>query len=63
MTARQFAKSVDHTVAGKLTRKMGRYVAVDGTVEHWQYWIDEAGNEYAKDKNGWFIVTADGGVI
>lgn len=63
MTTRQFAKSVDHPVIGKLTRKMGRYVEVDGTVEHWPYWIDEAGNEYAKDKNGWFIVTADGGVI
>lgn len=60
MTIRQFAKSINYTVVGKLTRKMGRYVESNGIVEHWQFWEDEAGNVYDKDENGWFIMTKEG---
>lgn len=52
MTIREYAKSVNHEVVGKLTRQKG-----------WRWWIDEAGNEYGRGSHGFFIVTVDGNVI
>lgn len=67
MTARQFAKLVGFEVVGKLTRVPMKEPGAS-------LWIDEAGNEYVKTPTvpafkfskwgcGWYIITADGGVI
>lgn len=57
MTARQFAKLVGFEVVGKLTR-------VRSNVPGISFWVDEARNEYTKvSGEGWYIITADGGVI
>lgn len=58
MSIREFAASKNWKVVGKLSRHVGH---LEG--ETWQYWIDEDGNHYAKDGNGWFILTVDGSFI
>ena len=57
MKIREFAKSVNHEVVGKLTR---RSEWEDGQC---RCYIDEAGNEYTVSKTGCCIVTAEGVVI
>ena len=58
MSIREFAKSRNWKVIGKLSRHVGH---LEG--ETWQYWEDEGGNQYTKDKNGWFILTENGDFI
>ncbi len=58
MTIRQFAKSKDFNIVGKLTRKAEWE---QGKNEYW--YMDEAGNEYCKSEKGFAIVAADGGII
>ena len=55
MTIREFCKSINFEIKGKLIR-IPSY--------HEKMWRDEAGNEYYKDReNRFYIITADGGVI
>lgn len=58
MTIRQFAKSKNFNIVGKLTRK-----AEWEQDKNERWYMDEAGNEYCKSENGFVIVTADGGII
>ena len=55
MTIREFAKSVDFKIVGKLHRIK--------TYRDDYYYLDDAGNEYYKDRNNFYIITSDGGVI
>ena len=68
MTAREYAKAVGVEVVGKLTKKVithERYdIKKDDFVEaKIVFYIDEAGNEFHKEKGEWVIITADGGCI
>lgn len=68
MTAREYAKAVGFGIIGKLTKKVITHkkydVKKDDFVEEKiTFWIDEGGNEFHKDKNGWAIITVDGGCI
>ena len=68
MTAREYAKAVGVKIVGKLKKKVvihERYdVKNDAFVEaRMVFYIDEAGNEFHKEKGEWVIITADGGVI
>ena len=47
MTIREFAKSRNWNVVGKMSRQIGN---LEG--ETWKDWIDGDGNHYAKDGNG-----------
>lgn len=58
MSIREFAASKNWKVVGKLSRRIGH---LEG--ETWQYWEDESGSHYAKDGNGWFILTSNGDFI
>lgn len=68
MTAREYAKTVGVEIIGILKKKVvthERYdIKKDAFVESkLVFYIDEAGNEFHKDKSGWVIITADGAVI
>lgn len=68
MTAREYAKAVGFEIIGKLTKRVithERYdIEKDNFVEaKMVFYIDEAENEFHKEKNEWVIITADGGVI
>ena len=69
MTAREYAKKCGVVITGKLTRKTGtdiKYDPVTDTMkeEKFAYWMDEAGIEIGKGKNGgWYIILPDGGVL
>lgn len=55
MTIREFAKDRNFKIVGKLTYK--------GKIDGSKYWIDEAGNDYYKNKSGNIcIVDTDGTV-
>lgn len=59
---REFAASINFRVVGKLTRVAGSKNS-DG-VKMPPYWLDEDGNEYMGNaREGFSIITADGGVI
>lgn len=62
MTVREYAKSIDFEIVGKLKRLPDVRYACDG--ELCPIWIDEAGNEYLGSyiEDGYSICTADGGV-
>lgn len=64
MTIREYAKSVDFEIVGKLTRRVRKTERFDWCkgeyiVQSTTYWVDEAGNEYGSG----YIVTADGATI
>ena len=62
MTVREYAKSIDFEIVGKLKRLPDvRYTGGDFC----PLWVDEAGNEYLGSyiEDGYNIFTADGGVI
>ena len=68
MTAREYAKAVGFEIVGKLTKTIvshERYdIKKDDFVEaKIVFYIDEAGNEFHKEKDDWVIITKDGGVI
>lgn len=68
MTARQYAKACEFEVVGKLSKKVvirREYdeVKCKYVEEKIVFYLDEAGNEYVPGKNGWCIITADGGVV
>lgn len=68
MTAREYANANGIVIVGKLTKKTvtsEKYdVRKDDFVEEkHSFYLDEAGNEFHKEKNGWAIITADGDVI
>lgn len=70
MTIRQYAKSINFPIVGKLSRRINSRIGWDNvhdhaTVENIPYWIDEAGNEFMRgeSRENWIIITADGGVI
>ena len=68
MTIKEYAKSVGVEVVGNLKKKVvekQRYNTATGNFEPEKeiYWIDEAGNEFIKNKKGICIITADGDVI
>ena len=70
MTIRQYAKSINFPIIGKLSRRVNSRIGWDivhnhATVENIPYWIDEAGNEFMRAESGenWVIITADGGII
>ena len=70
MTIRQYAKSINFPIVGKLSRRVKSRISWNivhdhATVENIPYWIDEAGNEFMRGDSGenWTIVTAEGGVI
>ena len=69
MTAREYAKSVDFEIVGKLTKKsytseVWDWKKGEEVEERFVYYVDEAGNEFNKyPGGGWSITTADGGVI
>lgn len=60
-TIREYAKSVSFQVIGKLKRVAGNTTS-DGTKTP-PYWLDEAGNEYMRSRNGFCIITVDGAVL
>lgn len=64
---RAFAKSVDHEIIGKLTRRPEWEYDLDENMNKHpskcRWYIDEAGNEYCVGKLGVTIVTAEGVVI
>lgn len=68
MTAREYAKECGIELVGKLTKKViahERFDLLKGEMvtKKDTYWIDEAGNELEKGKNGnWCLTTADGTV-
>lgn len=68
MTAREYAKSVEFEIIGKLTKTSvlhERYdIKKDVFVEaKTVFYVDEAGNEFHKEKGDWVIITKDGAVI
>lgn len=68
MTAREYAKSVGVEIVGKLEKKSvsrEKYDVRKGDFveEKIAFYIDKAGNEFYNGKNGWCVITADGGVI
>lgn len=68
MTAREYAKAVGFKIVGKLKKNVvthERYdIKKDAFVEaKIVFYIDEAGNEFHKEKNAWCIITADGACI
>lgn len=68
MTAREYAKNVGVEVIGKLKKTSvihERYdVKTDDFVEaKIMFYIDEAGNEFHKEKGEWVIITANGDCI
>lgn len=58
MTIREFAKSVNHEIIGKLTRRPEWEASKTERA-----YIDEGKNEYYIKEGNVVIVTADGGVI
>ena len=64
MTAREYAKSVGHTVVGKLKRMPNKHYGMDDK-HSYPWWVDEAGNEYLIDNKSeqFCIIKADGGVV
>lgn len=68
MTAREYAKSYDVHLVGKLTRKVHNRTrwdwskGEDVTTKN-VYYVDEAGTEIHRIDDTWCIVTADGEVI
>ena len=68
MTAREYAKAVGVEIIGKLEKKSvtrEKYDVRKGDFveEKIVFYIDNAGNEFYNDKNGWCVITADGGII
>lgn len=68
MTAREYAKSVGIEIIGKLVKKVITHERYDIKKDEFveakiTFYIDEAGNEFHKDKSGWCIITADGACI
>ena len=68
MTAREYANEVGVEVVGKLKKMVVTHERYDVKKDEFVeakivFYIDEAGNEYHKEKSGWMIITADGGCI
>ena len=68
MTAREYANAVGVEVVGKLKKMVVTHERYDVKKDEFVeakivFYIDEAGNEYHKEKSGWMIITADGGCI
>lgn len=62
MTIREYAKSVNFDIVGRLSRfTKGEIYGIDNRKQ--RAYIDEAGNEYYIDKGGACIVTIDGKII
>lgn len=62
ISLREYAKSVGFKVVGKLTHfTKGETYGIDNRKQ--RSYIDEAGNEYYKSKDGCCIVTVEGWVI
>lgn len=68
MTAREYAKMVGFEIIGKLAKKVIAHekydIKKDSFVEaKIVFYLDEAGNEFHKEKGEWCIITADGACI
>lgn len=68
MTAREYAKKVGVEVVGNLKKTVVTHekydIKKDALIEEKiAFYVDEVGNEFHKEKNGWVIITTDGGVI
>ena len=61
MSFRDYAKSRGFTVVGKLRRVKDRHYGVQDS--HYPLWVDEAGNEYMRNKTGFCIVTKEGAIL
>lgn len=68
MTAREYAKEVGFEIIGKLEKKIVTHERYDIKKDEFVeaklvFYIDEAGNEFHKEKCNWCIITADGACI
>lgn len=62
MTIREYAKSVNFDIVGRLSRfPKGETYGIENRKQ--RAYIDEAGNEYYSDKGGICIVAVDGRII